>query len=191
MMCREPEILSRKTCFKGWNTLEDITLSFFAAGQQRKIDREVVDHGPVVAGLPYDTVRQSVILVRQMPVPAYMAKGIESVVEIPAGLIDGDENPEDALRRELLEETGCKALKLEAAGAAWSSPGTLTEHVTLFFAEVDASKHKKNAGQDNEDEYIDVEEWPYEDLFKACLDGTITDMKTLLMAERLKARLRR
>ena len=59
-------------------------------------------------------------------------------IELPAGLIgdgdDPDEPPETAAARELEEETGYRAAKLEAIGEFWSSPGMLTESFTLVRA---------------------------------------------------------
>src|SRR5438045_1035793 len=65
--------------------------------------REIVEHSPGAAVVAIDADRQ-VLLVRQ-PRPAVGA----SLLELPAGLVDPDEQPIDCARRELAEETGFAA----------------------------------------------------------------------------------
>jgi ADP-ribose pyrophosphatase len=75
-----------------------------------------------------------VLLVEQFRVPLGRA-----CIELPAGLIgDGDDDPgestETAAARELEEETGYRAAKMETIGEFWSSPGMVTESFTLLRA---------------------------------------------------------
>jgi ADP-ribose pyrophosphatase len=58
----------------------------------------------------------------------------EELYEVPAGLIDKDEKPEDAARRELEEETGYKADRVNVVGEFYTSPGFITEKLYLFVA---------------------------------------------------------
>ena len=82
-------------------------------------------------------------------------------IELPAGLIgdgeDPDEPPETAAARELEEETGYCAAKLEAIGEFWSSPGMLTESFTLVRA---TSLEKVSEGGGTESEDITVHRVP-------------------------------
>jgi ADP-ribose pyrophosphatase len=66
----------------------------------RESTREVIEHSACVAIIPIDT-EDNVLLVRQ-----YRYAPEKELLEIPAGGIDGDENPEEAVRREMQEETG-------------------------------------------------------------------------------------
>ena len=82
-------------------------------------------------------------------------------IELPAGLIgdgdDPDEPPEAAAARELEEETGYRAARLEAIGEFWSSPGMLTESFTLVRA---SGLEKVSDGGGTESEDITVHRVP-------------------------------
>ena len=56
------------------------------------------------------------------------------LLEIPAGGIEPGEEPSDSANRELEEETGRRAQKLEGLGGFYSSPGFCTEYLHLFLA---------------------------------------------------------
>lgn len=90
--------------------------------------REIVSHPGSVGVLPLTTDGR-VVLVRQ-----YRPAIGDCLLEIPAGLIDANEEPEIAARRELLEETGCEARRCDLIGTFWLSPGYSTEACHLFVA---------------------------------------------------------
>jgi ADP-ribose pyrophosphatase len=91
-------------------------------------DREIVVHPEVVAVLPLlDDGR--VVLVRQF------RKAAERVLlEVPAGGIDDGETPEDAVRREMIEETGYRVGSVKKLSSFYTSPGFTTELMHLFEA---------------------------------------------------------
>jgi ADP-ribose pyrophosphatase len=82
----------------------------------------------------------------------------EHVLELPAGLVgdEGDENFEEAARRELLEETGYLASNLRLVGHGPVSPGMTDEMFTLFYTD---SVTRMHAGGGTEGENITVQEW--------------------------------
>ena len=94
----------------------------------RKTVREVVEHPGSVIVLPV-TVDDDVLFIRQ-----YRYAVDERVIELPAGLIDPDETPEDAARRELEEETGYEAGGIRLLGAAFVSPGYTGELSHFYVA---------------------------------------------------------
>lgn len=92
----------------------------------RHSTREIIDHPPCIAALAIDG-DQKVILVRQF------RKAIEDeLLEIPAGGIDAGESPEQAVRREMREETGYLPRKIERLCGFYSSPGYSNEFLHLF-----------------------------------------------------------
>ena len=94
----------------------------------RETTREIVEHSDCVAIIPIDD-NDNVLLVNQF------RKAVEKeLLEIPAGGIDNGEGPEDAVRREMQEETGYLPRKVERLGGFYSTPGYCTEYLYLYLA---------------------------------------------------------
>lgn len=94
----------------------------------RKATREVVEHGEVVAVVPL-LEGKDVLLVRQYRLPA-----ARTLLEVPAGGVDAGESSEEAAQRELGEECGQQADRLERLGGFYLSPGFCSEFMHLFLA---------------------------------------------------------
>ena len=109
----------------------------------RTSQREIVEHRGAVVIAAVDEQR-NVLLVRQFR----KAVG-EFLLELPAGTLDPGETAEDCARREVQEETGFKAGKLEKLGGFYSAPGFLTEYLHLFLAT--ELKPSRKAADDDED----------------------------------------
>src|SRR5512147_1946288 len=90
--------------------------------------REIVENGSAVAMVALDD-QQRVVLVRQ-----YRHAVRSLVVEVPAGKLDGDEDPVEGARRELPEETGFRAGRFEQLGSFYPAPDWSTEFVYLYIA---------------------------------------------------------
>ena len=82
------------------------------------------------------------------PVPPRrpFAMGLGDLVEIPAGYVDRDETPDDAMRRECEEEIGIAPRGLREICTFMPAPGILDEYATIYIAAVDASKAPTRAG---------------------------------------------
>jgi ADP-ribose diphosphatase len=92
-------------------------------------EREVVQHPGAVAIVAVDA-DERVVLVRQLREPAR-----RKLLELPAGTLDHDEEPEACARRELEEETGLTGGTWERGPSFWTTPGFCTELMHVFFAE--------------------------------------------------------
>jgi ADP-ribose pyrophosphatase len=106
--------------------------------------------------------------------------------ELPAGKLDPGEEPHSTARRELLEEAGVQAGDWESLGRMISSPGVFTEVIHLFLAKSLAPATRAHEAE----EVIEVHWVPLSQAFAWCLDGTITDAKTLVGLFRAAPRLR-
>lgn len=116
--------------------------------------REVVERGHAVAVLPYDPVRDEVVLLEQFRIGAWRA-GVEPwQIEIVAGLIDEGETPEEVARREADEEAGCAITTLHHVCDFLSSPGLLSETLAIFCGRVDTEGAGGIFGLDHEHEDI-------------------------------------
>jgi ADP-ribose pyrophosphatase len=94
----------------------------------RQTTREVVEHEEVVAIVAVDG-EENVLLVRQFRKPVE-----KELLEIVAGGIDPGETPEEAVRREMREETGFLPRKVLKLGGFYSAPGFCTEYLYLYLA---------------------------------------------------------
>ena len=112
----------------------------------------------------------TVVLVRQFRYPI----GRE-LLEIPAGKLEKGEEPYSAALRELREETGGLADKLEYLGAYYGSAGFCDEKLDLYFARLDST----GAADPDEDEFLTVERYPLADFEAMIARGEIADGKTL------------
>jgi ADP-ribose pyrophosphatase len=132
-------------------------------------DREVVIHPGSVVVVPMASA-DAVCLVEVVRV----AVG-ETLLELPAGTLDRDEPPLATAARELAEETGYRAGRIEPAGAFWMSPGILRERMHLFVA------HDLVAGSQalEPGELIQPRVVPWGEAVAMCLDGRIMDAKSV------------
>jgi ADP-ribose pyrophosphatase len=97
------------------------------------------------------------------------------LLEIPAGGIDPGEEPSDSAIRELEEETGYHAQKLERLGGFYSSPGFCTEYLHLFLA-TELEEGRRSA---DEDEIIEVVPTPLKEIPNLISSGEICDAKSI------------
>jgi nudix-type nucleoside diphosphatase (YffH/AdpP family) len=182
-------VLDRETLSKRFVNLEKVTIEHATrSGGRITVEREIHDHGNAAAILLFDPRRKSVVLVRQLRVPVYLNGGEGWMIEIPAGLLDGD-HPAEAIAREAMEETGYLVENAEYLFDAYMSPGTLTERVSFFAAEIDLTKKLgEGGGLPHEGEDIEVLELPLEAAVSMIASGEICDGKTIMMLQWAKMR---
>ncbi|MEL7013399.1 MAG: NUDIX domain-containing protein [Pseudomonadota bacterium] len=110
----------------------------FDGTQSDKLRREVFIAADAVIVLPYDPVRDRVLLVEQFRMGPFARGDIYPwVLEPPAGRVDGGETVEEAARRECEEEAGLTLSSLEHVSSHYCSPGATTEYYHCFVALAD------------------------------------------------------
>jgi ADP-ribose pyrophosphatase len=135
----------------------------------KEATREVVRHPGAVAILAI-TDEQKVLFVRQY------RKAIDRVaLEIPAGKLEKAEDPLQAARRELLEETGYTAQNIQHLHTFYTSPGFADEVMHVFVA----TGLTKGEASPDEDEFLEVIEADSGQVQNWLRDGTIIDAKTI------------
>ena len=142
----------------------------------REFKREVVVHPGSVVVLPWLTGGQvptrndTILLIRNLR----QSVG-KSLIELPAGTLERDEAPINGAGRELQEETGYLAQRLQPIGSFYASPGVMTEKLFAFTA-FDLSK---TAVDRDDGEEIEVEPTRYLDALDMIKRGEIEDAKTI------------
>jgi ADP-ribose pyrophosphatase len=145
-------------------TVDDVVLP-----NGRRVALDVVKHPGASAVVPF-TSERDVLLIRQF---RHAAGG--TIWEVPAGKLDGDP-PEVCARKELEEEAGRRAGRLERLASIFTTPGFTDEVIHLFAAfELEEIPTRHEA-----DEVIEVVELPLERALRMIWDGELRDAKSCL-----------
>jgi ADP-ribose pyrophosphatase len=170
-------VLERRRVYSG--KLLEVDRERVALPGGREADLETIRHPGAAAAIPFFD-DGSVLLIRQ-----YRHAAGGDILEVPAGKLDPGESPADCVRREVEEEVGWHAGRLEPLGSILTTPGFTDEVIWLFEA------HELERGQldRDDDELIEPVRWPFEQAVQAVTDGRIRDAKSV--AAILHARLRR
>lgn len=137
-----------------------------------KTQHEVIRHPGAVCVIALDD-QGRVLIVRQ-----YRTALERVTIEVPAGKIDPGEDPEDAVRRELAEETGYAAGQIRRLASIAVAVGYSDEIIHLYMA----TDLMPGSAHPDDDEFV-VAEWvSIESLIDSVLDGRIEDSKTVIAA---------
>ena len=151
------EINSKKQIFSGFLSIEEaeLTIERFDGGMIQ-MRRQYLERGDAVAALLFNCDTRRLVMVNQFKYPTY-AKGPGWLTEIIAGMIDSNETPLSAIKREVLEESGYKLAEgaFHSIATFYLSPGGSSERVFLYYAEV-GNSDKSSAGGGRADEQEDI-----------------------------------
>ena len=145
--------------------VQDIRLS-----DGRSVKRELIKHAGAVAEVALIS-QQEVLLVRQFRVGAG-----DSLYEIPAGILEPNEEPRACAIRELREEVGYQPGRLEALGGFYPSPGYNTEYIHLYLA----TALTQAPLPPDEDETVEVVRLPLTEAVKMIDRQEIVDGKSII-----------
>ncbi|MBU6475552.1 MAG: NUDIX hydrolase [Alphaproteobacteria bacterium] len=177
------KILSRKVEFAGWHKLETIVVapaSLRHEGQSAPLSREVYICGNAAIALLYEPETDRILFNEQFRIGAFMAgEANPCLIECCAGLVDAGETPEQAIRREAVEETGCEILDLEFIGKSYPSPGASDETHMLYCARVGKAE-AGHFGLEEEGEEIKTHLVPAAEAIRMLDAGEIVNGATLI-----------
>ncbi len=163
----KPEIISNKKVYEG--AVFDVFLSKIHEGDV-EYERDIITHHGSAVIVPV-FADQTIALVKQ-----YRHAAGRYLLEIPAGSLDENESPEAGARRELEEEIGVVAGKIEKLTEFYVSPGFLAEKMFVFLA-TDLSKTAQNL---EEDELIEITKITFPEAYEKIRNGEIGDAKTII-----------
>jgi ADP-ribose pyrophosphatase len=177
------EVLDVEVAYQGYFRLDRwrVRHSLFTGGWSEEQSREVLERGHAAAVLPYDPLTDRVVLIEQFRAAAAPTTEPPWLLEVPAGIIDGGESPEETIRREAHEEAGLDLDRLTYVTRFLASPGALTEEVHVFVGRVDASAAGGLHGLDAEGEDIRVLTLDAADAIAMAQNGRIVAAHTVIL----------
>jgi ADP-ribose pyrophosphatase len=158
MIDKNIEIIEKITCYQGFFRIDRYRLRhrLFNGEWGSAITRELFERGHAAAVLPYDPIRDEVILIEQFRIGALNAPGGPWLTEIIAGIIEENEAPENVVKRESVEEANCIITDLVPLYDYLVSPGGMTERIALYCGRVDTTHAGGIHGAIDEGEDIKV-----------------------------------
>ena len=167
MPLEQPQIVASEEIFRG--RVFDVTVDTVREGDTT-YKREVVHHpgsAVIIPAFPDG----SIALVRQYRHPA-----VRYLLEAPAGTLNRGERPEEGAARELEEELGFVAGKLEKLSEFFVSPGFCEEKMWLYLA----TEMTPTSQRLEDDELLEVVRLPLRQALEMITDGEIEDAKTII-----------
>ena len=161
------EITQREYLYRGFIQVEKISLRhqlFNQAEYTSSIQRELIRRKEAAGVLIYNDQQQRFALIEQFRVGAIDDPVSPWQLEIIAGVLDGDESPESCIRRESLEESGCKIEELEHLFSFYPSAGACDEIFHLYVAQAELPEQGGIFGMPDEGENIQLHILNYADL---------------------------
>jgi ADP-ribose pyrophosphatase len=175
------EIVDRTTVYDGFFRLDRYHLRhrLYRGDMSPVLTRELFERGHAVAVLPYDPIRDEVVLLEQFRIGA-IHEANPWLREVVAGIIEPGESREEVARREMAEEAGCQLLDLVPIHTYYVSPGGTSETVSLFCGRVDASGVGGLHGLADEVEDIRVRPVPFDEAMDLVRRGEINSAAPIM-----------
>jgi ADP-ribose pyrophosphatase len=182
------EIIKRTLCYQGFFKLERLRLkhSLFAGGWSSTLERELFQRSDAVAVLPYDPMRDQVLLIEQFRTGAIDSPHGPWLTETIAGLIEPGERREDVARREAWEEASCELSELHHVCDYYPSPGGFKERVSVYLAKADLTHVRGVHGRLDEDEDIRVNVVSAQTAFEMAACGFINSAMPIIALQWLQ-----
>jgi ADP-ribose diphosphatase len=165
--------LSSRRTYSGRVINVDIDTVRFPNGSTGEL--EIVRHPGASAVIPFlsdpSAGDPQILLIKQ-----YRYAADDFIWEIPAGKLDGDEDPLVCARRELLEETGCSAESIEPLYTFYTTPGFTDELIHTFMA----TGLTRGTVAHEKDEFMSLETVTLSDALELIRTGELKDAKSAL-----------
>lgn len=182
MTPEDVEIVEKTTAFQGYFHLDRYHLRFrlFDGGWSPVISREIFERGHAVALLLYDPERDEVGLCEQFRAGAHAAGWHPWLIEIPAGIIDEGQSPDQVAIREAKEETGIEISEVRRICNYLVTPGGSSETMQTYLARVDSRQLSGVHGLPEEAEDIRVFSAPLSQALSWIEEGRICNSMTII-----------
>ena len=182
------EIIARETLYSGFFSMELYRFRhrLFNGEMSGEIRREIFERGHAAVLLPFDPVRDEVVLVEQIRIAAYDVSASPWLLEMVAGMIEEGESVEDVARREALEEAGLVVGRTKPVLSYLASPGGTSERLSIMVGEVDATTAEGIHGLADENEDIRVHVVSREQAYQWVEEGKIDNAASVIALQWLQ-----
>ena len=182
------EIIARETLYSGFFSMELYRFRhrLFNGEMSGEIRREIFERGHAAVLLPFDPVRDEVVLVEQIRIAAYDVSESPWLLEMVAGMIEEGESVEDVARREALEEAGLVVGRTKPVLSYLASPGGTSERLSIMVGEVDATTAEGIHGLADENEDIRVHVVSREQAYQWVEEGKIDNAASVIALQWLQ-----
>ena len=182
------EIIARETLYSGFFSMDLYRFRhrLFNGEMSGEIRREIFERGHAAVLLPFDPVRDEVVLVEQIRIAAYDVSESPWLPEMVAGMIEEGETVEDVARREALEEAGLVVGRTKPVLSYLASPGGTSERLSIMVGEVDATTAEGIHGLADENEDIRVHVVSREQAYQWVEEGKIDNAASVIALQWLQ-----
>jgi ADP-ribose pyrophosphatase len=179
---KDVEIIARETLYRGFFSLNLYRFRhrLFNGEMSPEITREIFERGHAAVLLPYDPVRDEVVLIEQLRIAAVDTRNSPWLLEMVAGMIETGESVEDVCRREAQEEAGVVVGRCKPVLSYLASPGGTSDRLSIMVGEVDARTAEGIHGLAEEHEDIRVHVVSREQAYRWVEEGAIDNAASVI-----------
>ncbi|MBK8669553.1 MAG: NUDIX domain-containing protein [Saprospiraceae bacterium] len=179
------KLLEETVLYRGWSTLKKYLISYTRHnGNVENHVREIYDSGDGAAVLMYNPDERKILLIRQFRLPVLLHGHPDGfIIECCAGMLD-ELNPEQAILKEIKEETGYTVKVVTKIFEAYATPGAHMEKIHFYTVKYDTSMKMNNGGGVfSEQEDIELLEYSYDELAGLLYSSEMVDAKTIILLQ--------
>jgi len=176
------EIIAREKLYRGFFSLDLYRFRhrLFNGEMSGEVRREIFERGHASVLLPFDPVRDEVVLIEQIRIAAYDTSETPWLLELVAGMIEPGESVEEVARREAMEEAGLLVGRTKPVLNYLASPGGTSERLSILVGEVDATQAEGIHGLVEENEDIRVHVVSREQAYQWVEEGKIDNAASVI-----------
>lgn len=176
------EIIAREKLYRGFFSLDLYRFRhrLFNGEMSGEVRREIFERGHASVLLPFDPVRDEVVLIEQIRIAAYDTSDTPWLLELVAGMIEPGESVEEVARREAMEEAGLRVGRTKPVLNYLASPGGTSERLSILVGEVDATQAEGIHGLVEENEDIRVHVVSREQAYQWVNEGKIDNAASVI-----------
>ncbi|NDJ56314.1 ADP-ribose diphosphatase [Enterobacteriaceae bacterium 4M9] len=185
---KDVEIIAREPLYRGFFSLERYRFRhrLFNGAMSEEVQRDIFERGHAVVLLPYDPIRDDVVLIEQIRIAAWDTSASPWLMELVAGMIEPGETHEEVARREAQEEAGLEVKRMRPIISYLASPGGTSERLFIHVGEVDARSAHGIHGLAEEHEDIRVHVVSREQAYRWVEEGKIDNAASVIALQWLQ-----